>query len=72
LCFGEGETSELNISTPGPLINSRPFVQSQPLLASTRVLEALREVYSTASHHIHPRRFTGKSSGCPKNMDFEN
>lgn len=33
---------------------------SCPLLASTRALVALREVYSTASHHIHPHRFTCK------------
>lgn len=43
-----------------------------PLLASTRVLVAQREVYSTASHHIHPHRFTCKGLGISKNVDSEN
>lgn len=70
--LGEGEPDELRSVLMDLLLTLDHLISSCPLLASTRALAAVREVYSTASHHIHPRRFTCKEFRMSKNLDFEN
>jgi hypothetical protein len=70
--LGGGEPGELKSALSNLLLTQNHLFSSCPLLASTRALVALREVYSTASDHIHPHRLMCKEHRMSKNGDVEN
>lgn len=69
---GVGESGELKPALKDLLLTVKRWSTPCPLLACTRAFVALKEVYSTASHHIHPHRLTHKGLRMSKNAEVGN